>query len=226
MKKFIHFLLYLQAQDTTLDSTESLTGRLRSIFNPHKEVQELAQRLSADLKDLKEAILNKQGERPLDMPDGEPVDEPRVDWTAQIDPNLSTFLDEQKTAFWNDVIGKYLQPLRHSEEEQRRLRTELVSLRNEVALLFVFLNAGWALGILLLQLSSVESSAFTLEWVLCEVRRPLNETLEGYEIEAGAVSNYLPLDPINFVFILFFLIILFIQGKSCFKSIFLENYFL
>ena len=191
----------------------SLTNQLRSIFSPHKELVELTQRLSSDLKDLKEAILHTQGQRPPDMPDGETESQPRIDWTAQIDANLATQLDEQRTAFWTDLIEKYLQPLRHTEAEQLRFRTDLVSLRNEVALLFVFLNAGWAFGILLLQMSSVESSAFTLDWVLCEVRRPLNETMEGFEPEAGGESNYLPLDPINFVFILFFLIVLFIQGK-------------
>ena len=121
-------------------------------------------------------------------------------------------MEEQETDFWTVFIKKYLQPLHHSEEDKQSLHHNLTSLRNEVALLFLFLNAGWAFGILLLQMSSVESSAFTLDWVLCEVRRPLNETLEG--VMKRAVSPYMPLDPINFVYILFFLIILFIQGKG------------
>jgi chitin synthase len=198
------------------ETPSSLISRLRHIFNPHREIEELTQRLSADIRDLKEAIVSKRGgQEDLktvdDVPDGD--GEPRKDWTAQVEEGLTTELDEQKAEFWKTVIGKYLQPLYHSEEEKQRLRNDLVNLRNEIALLFVFLNAGWALGILLLQMSSVESSAFTLDWVLCEVRRPLNETMGGGG-GVEAVSNYLPLDPINFVFIVFFLVILLIQGKA------------
>ena len=191
----------------------TIIDRLRFIFNPHKEVEELTQRLSADIRDLKEALLEARNPERIsnvnDVPDA--GSETQVDWTVELD-GQATSMEEQETDFWTVFIKKYLQPLHHSEEDKQSLHHNLTSLRNEVALLFLFLNAGWAFGILLLQMSSVESSAFTLDWVLCEVRRPLNETLQG--VMKRAVSPYMPLDPINFVFILFFLIILFIQGEE------------
>ena len=200
----------IQAQGPT---SMTIIDRLRFIFNPHKEVEELTQRLSADIRDLKEALLEARNPERIsnvnDVPDA--GSETQVDWTVELD-GQATSMEEQETDFWTVFIKKYLQPLHHSEEDKQSLHQNLTSLRNEVALLFLFLNAGWAFGILLLQMSSVESSAFTLDWVLCEVRRPLNETLQG--VMKSAVSPYMPLDPINFVFILFFLIILFIQGEE------------
>merc|ERR1712226_1076116 len=62
-----------------------------------------------------------------------------------------------------------------------------------------------------MQLSSLESSAFTLDWFLCEVPPtpilylPLNSTAPPTEVQ------YDSLDPINFVFIVFFLIVLMLQ---------------
>jgi chitin synthase len=213
----------IQGMSTSRETATSLADRLRNIFNPHKEIAELSQRLSADIEELKNAITDRKGENKetvCDVPDA--GNEPIIDWTANLDGQL-TSLEEHESVFWSHVLEQYLQPLQHSDEEQKHLHQQLLGLRNEVALLLLFLNAGWAFGILLLQMASLESSTFTLDWVLCEVRRPLNESLGM--VSESTVSNYMPLDPINFVFILFFLLILLIQGiKLGFVPLEIDNF--
>ena len=79
-------------------------------------LKDLSERLSADLKDLKEALLSKEQEGlednknlDQDAPDG---DDQRVqmDWTAQVDGSPAGQWEEAKTAFWRDVIRNYLEP--------------------------------------------------------------------------------------------------------------------
>ena len=152
---------------------------------------------------------------------------------------------------WTLITEKHLKPTARTKEERLVIEEGLKSLKTEVFLLFIFLNAAWAFGIFLMQLSSLESSAFIIPWVLCEapettdksLPNELNSMVYRYLQEAGymhsafvfgaespiAQSNvngslvpingtvveaditYTSLDPINLVFIVFFLVVLFIQ---------------
>ena len=120
-----------------------------------------------------------------------------------------TSMDVEEEKFWSEIT-KQLTPVEHNNALKNYIADGLKSLKSEVFLLFLFLNSAWALGIFLMQLSSLESSAFTFDWILCEntepvLSMPLNETTIIPE------TTYEPLDPINFVFIVFFLLVLLIQ---------------
>jgi chitin synthase len=120
-------------------------------------------------------------------------------------------LEPEEERLWGLVTHRHLRPTVRTEQQAAEMKEGLLALKTEIFLLFLFLNAAWAFGIFLMQLSSLESSAFTLDWLPCQLpadpvlHLQLNSTAPPVEV------TYTALDPINFVFIAFFLLVLLIQ---------------
>merc|ERR1719204_1976430 len=117
---------------------------------------------------------------------------PEAVWAQSLDGNL-TPMDQEHEKLWT-LITQDLRPITTTSKEKKDMESGLRALKTEVFLLFLFLNAAWAFGIFLMQLSSLESSAFSIDWVLCEVPPepiiylPLNSTAPSSAI------IYLPLN--------------------------------
>eukprot|EP00090_Calanus_glacialis_P012185 TRINITY_DN20664_c0_g1_i1.p1 TRINITY_DN20664_c0_g1~~TRINITY_DN20664_c0_g1_i1.p1 ORF type:complete len:790 (-),score=189.70 TRINITY_DN20664_c0_g1_i1:107-2401(-) len=203
----------------------SVYDTMMDVFNPKQEIKHFEEAIVNEIKDIKndiipavvkelsrlrEAVMNKNdgtiqiAQQAEDSVDGHHV----PSWIENIG-HEETDLTKDQQELWTRIT-KNLKPVENNEEQKQEIKEGLKSLKSEVFLLFLFLNSAWALGIFLMQLSSLESSAFTIDWVLCEDTEPvLAMPLNGTSVIPD--TTYMPLDPINFVFIVFFLVILFIQ---------------
>lgn len=107
--------------------------------------------------------------------------------------------------FWYDLIEKYLKPIDKSPKELDDVKAGLKGLRDMSVFAFVMINALFVLVIFILQLNK--------EYI--HVRWPLGAknfiVFDDSTTEITISREYLELDPIGLVFILFFGIILFIQ---------------
>jgi len=193
-------------------SSDSPIAMLKSIFSAGEEVQKLEEAIVRELGELKQVIETHKSVETQnsvgDMTDG--PTKTGAAWARNLGGEAEELGQDDKK-LWTIVTEEHLKPIIRTREESEEMEEGLKALKTEIFLLFLFLNAAWAFGIFLMQLSSLESSAFTLDWILCEVPPtpivylPLNSTAPPVEVQ------YDSLDPINFVFIVFFLIVLMIQ---------------
>ena len=191
----------------------SFAEKLKYIFNNTEEINQLNQTVQEELRNIKDEIKNLNKNTPATVED-DVTDSSDRTWMTDLEGER-IHLDHEEKETLRFIIDKYLQPENTNEAAQADLKKGLVDFKNEISLMFVFLNAAWAVFIFLLQLSSVQSSTFTIDWTPCPTAAKLtNQTsfVEGNLPEI--VYEYMPLDPINLVFILFFLLVLLFQGKE------------
>ena len=111
------------------------------------------------------------------------------DKAALGDKNVQS-LDEDENTFWRDLIEVYLKPLKKDEDQEKKVSAGLLQLRNMVAFSFLMINSIWVLTIFMLQ--SYKNIIY-IPW-----------PVDGSE-------GKLTLDPVAFVFMVFFLVVLLIQ---------------
>ena len=70
-------------------------------------------------------------------------------------------LNDHEIRFWEELIGKYLQPLIKDEAKEKKQQEELITLRNQMVFSFFMLNAIFVLVVFLLQ--SKKEMVF-IEW--------------------------------------------------------------
>ena len=70
-------------------------------------------------------------------------------------------LNDHEIKFWEELIGKYLQPLIKDEAKEKKQQEELITLRNQMVFSFFMLNAIFVLVVFLLQ--SKKEMVF-IEW--------------------------------------------------------------
>ena len=115
------------------------------------------------------------------------------------------YLLPSETTFWKDLIEKYLYPLEQNKDHQARVALELKELRNRVVFAFFMLNALFILVVFLLQLNK---DILHVDWPL-GVRE--NITINPETNEYIVEKEYLEMEPIGLVFVVFFAVILIIQ---------------
>ena len=115
------------------------------------------------------------------------------------------FLSPDETQFFRDLIDKYLFPLIENKQEQQKIKSDLISLRNQVVFAFMMVNALFILVVFLLQLNK---DILYVEWPF-GARENVTFFAETNEIRVE--KNYLQMEPIGLVFVLFFGLILIIQ---------------
>ncbi|XP_050552797.1 chitin synthase chs-2-like isoform X2 [Spodoptera frugiperda] len=115
------------------------------------------------------------------------------------------FLTTAETNFWKDVIDEYLLPIDEDKREIERIRKDLKNLRDKMVFAFVMLNSLFVLVIFLLQLSQDQ---LHFKWPFGQ-----KSSME-YDNDMNMfiiTQDYLTLEPIGFVFLLFFGSIIMIQ---------------
>ncbi|XP_050669980.1 chitin synthase chs-2-like isoform X2 [Leptidea sinapis] len=125
------------------------------------------------------------------------------------DPNLQKgevdFLTTAETEFWKDLIDTYLRPLDDNKEEKDRITTDLKNLRDMIVFAFLMLNALFVLVVFLLQLNQDQ----------LHVRWPFGQKVDiKYDREHNVIKidgEYLMLEPIGSMFIIFFGVVMVIQ---------------
>ena len=125
---------------------------------------------------------------------------------------LGKALDDEEIQFWKDLIANYLKPYSQIEDKETKARVtkELLELKNEYALSFVFVNIIWITLIYMLQ-----SYAQILG-----VRWPLGGKGPYISFDTSDVENanlviieydYHRLDPIGMFFALTFILVILLQ---------------
>ncbi|KAK6046965.1 hypothetical protein COOONC_15531, partial [Cooperia oncophora] len=120
----------------------------------------------------------------------------------------SEVLDQEEEHFWMDVIEKYLSPLTVDPKEQERVRAALVELRNKVVSSFFMVNVVFIIVILVLQL---QKDCLHIEWPIGPKYNHTIRPCHGDTKEEIWVVTRLQLEPLGFVFLIFFMSILIIQ---------------
>ncbi|XP_043995175.1 chitin synthase chs-2-like [Gambusia affinis] len=67
------------------------------------------------------------------------------------------FLERDEENFWNELIKKYLEPVKNDKEKQEKTKNDLKELRNKVNFSFFFLNALWLMAAFIFQVFDVFS---------------------------------------------------------------------
>jgi chitin synthase len=98
------------------------------------------------------------------------------------------YLDVGELQFWQSLIQKYLRPIKKDKKMEEKIQQDLIAMRNNASFGFCMVNIIWVLLNFMLQLHVAPITIF--------VR-----------------SNGVPVrcEPLGFVFILFFLIVLSLQ---------------
>nr|CAD2147597.1 unnamed protein product [Meloidogyne enterolobii] len=123
-------------------------------------------------------------------------------------------LNPDEESFWQEMIDKYLKPIYSDSQEQERIQQGLNELRNNCCSAFFMVNSVFIIVVLILQL---QKDCLHIEW-------PLGPLVNQTRVQCGGggsgdfdpegeewVMSRLQLEPMGFVFIVFFLVILFIQ---------------
>ena len=143
----------------------------------------------------------------------------------------------EEQQIWEKVKMELL-PIEQSEKEKAEIKTGLNTLRTETFLFFLFVNVAFIFVVFLLQVRFQNMNRFSLNWPLCKISvpiipepKPLNMTTtptattaaipyffsdnyDSYTEEHYITSDdvkYFTLDPINLVFMAFFLGVMLFQ---------------
>lgn len=115
------------------------------------------------------------------------------------------YLHPQEISFWKELIERYLYPIDQNKEHQARVAADLKELRNRTVFLFVMSNALFILVVFLLQLNK---DILHIDWPF-GIRENITFIPDTNEIRID--KEYLEMEPIGLVFVIFFGLILVIQ---------------
>ncbi|XP_077301033.1 hyaluronan synthase-like protein kkv isoform X2 [Arctopsyche grandis] len=125
------------------------------------------------------------------------------------DPDLgkgeTDYLLDAEIQFWTDLLAQYLYPIDENKEEKLRIAQDLKDLRDRSVFGFFMLNALFVLIVFLLQLNK---DLLHIKWPF---GIKTNITYDESSQEVHISKEYLQLEPIGLVFVVFFALILVIQ---------------
>lgn len=127
-------------------------------------------------------------------------------------------LDPEETKFWNQLISKYLYPLHLDDDYKHRMSIGLSNLRNKSCFAFFLLNGLFVLVVLLLQ---IKKDCLHVEWpfgplinhtfIPCTAEDYAQMAVVEDKDQPILVLSRLQLEPIGFVFLIFFVSLLLMQ---------------
>ncbi len=115
-------------------------------------------------------------------------------------------LPRRETKFWIAMIEKYLKPLIKDKEKEEAVGRGLKELRNQMVFSFLMINGLWVVTVFLMQ---ENQDKIYIEWPW-GAKGPSVSYSENLG-QITLVYDYLQLEPIGLVFLLFFAIVLLIQ---------------
>ncbi|XP_072907200.1 chitin synthase chs-2-like isoform X2 [Hemitrygon akajei] len=130
--------------------------------------------------------------------------EPKIDdnWISKLQKEsihidfVEKNLDENEIPFWNDLIEAYLKPIDEDKERQNEITRNLKSLRNKATFLFFIINVLWLV------------STFFLQLIGPDIHIKIPKILSNGSFSE---SESLEVEPIGFMFLISFAILLGIQ---------------
>ncbi|XP_037075582.1 chitin synthase chs-2-like [Pollicipes pollicipes] len=116
-------------------------------------------------------------------------------------------LSQNEIEFWEQLIKTYLYPLIENKEEKARIAAELDQLRTTVCFFFMMVNVLFVVAIFILETHQDE---LHLNWPL-GAKNTISFSTDTVGRKIQISQTYLQLEPIGFVFVMFFALILVIQ---------------
>ncbi|KAM3595954.1 uncharacterized protein V6R79_005848 [Siganus canaliculatus] len=104
-------------------------------------------------------------------------------------------LAQDEEQFFREMTTKYLEPLPISEKKQKKMAKKLKTLRNKMTFVYFIVNAFWLIATFFLQL---EDSTFFIQVPMLDINLQFN-------------GEYIFIDPLGFMFILSFALLVLIQ---------------
>ncbi|CAC5366537.1 CHS1 [Mytilus coruscus] len=117
---------------------------------------------------------------------------------ADIGHGKIRYINKEEKHFWKELIRQYLYPLQSDTQQQKKMQTDLIQLRNKASLMFFMLNALFIIIIFSLQYSNAISNTGLTIPIPCKDTK----------------GNNLSLEPISMFFMAVFGIALLIQFIS------------
>ncbi|XP_066142426.1 chitin synthase chs-2-like [Euwallacea fornicatus] len=115
-----------------------------------------------------------------------------------------TFLDKKELTFWKDLLDKYLHPI---EDDKEKVAKDLKDLRDKMAMSFFALNIIFVVVVFLL---TIKKDILHLQWPFNpKVNFTYTSLLHINQIIVE--ETFLELEPIGFVFLIFFFLLMGIQ---------------
>ncbi|CAH0725884.1 unnamed protein product, partial [Brenthis ino] len=195
------------------NSLEKIEKRLDSVTAPQEVIARRRSSMALRTDTLSMLPEYEDSEESADIPREERDDLINPYWIE--DPNLQKgevdFLTTAETEFWKDLIDAYLRPIDENKEEKERITNDLKNLRDNMVFAFFMLNALFVTGIFLLQLNQDQ---LHMKW-------PFGQKIElEYDRETNIIfieRDFLTLEPIGSMLIVFFGLVLGIQffGMIC-----------
>jgi chitin synthase len=115
-------------------------------------------------------------------------------------------LPEKELHFWHDLIEKYLKPLDKDPAKEKQVAAGLVELKNQMVFSFLMINSIWVITIFLMQ---ENKDILYVEWPW-GAKGP-NISFADTDNVINLEYEYLQLEPIGLLFVVFFAVVLFIQ---------------
>lgn len=115
-------------------------------------------------------------------------------------------LKKRERRFWDQLILKYLKPLEKDPEKEKQVGTGLKELRDSVVFSFLMINSIWVLTIFLLQ---ENKDLLFVRWPLGPKGPNISFTDTDQTIHLS--YEYLQLEPIGLLFVIFFAVVLWVQ---------------
>ncbi|XP_063921349.1 chitin synthase chs-2-like [Zophobas morio] len=112
------------------------------------------------------------------------------------------YLNRREETFWNELIERYLHPI---EDDKVKVAAELKDLRDKMVFTFFMLNSLFVLVVFLLTL---KKDLLHLNW---PIDPKVNFTYHENLNEIDVYITYLELEPIGFVFLIFFALLMVVQ---------------
>ncbi|XP_066253334.1 chitin synthase chs-2-like isoform X2 [Euwallacea similis] len=115
-----------------------------------------------------------------------------------------TFLEKKELTFWKELLDKYLHPI---EDDKEKVAKDLKDLRDKMAMSFFALNIIFVVVVFLL---TIKKDILHLQW-------PFNPKVNFTYVSLLQINQiiveqtYLELEPIGFVFLIFFFLLMGIQ---------------
>ncbi|KAH9426858.1 chitin synthase I [Dermatophagoides pteronyssinus] len=119
-------------------------------------------------------------------------------------------IDEEEKQFWTIFIEKYLKPLDKNVEHEKKVKSDLINLRNQAFFAMSIINIIFVLFVYLMQL---HKDIFNFDITLSQQQNGTKTILIDDEEHDIPIYNTkkIAMDPVGFILILFFGVILIIQ---------------
>ncbi|XP_029919870.1 chitin synthase chs-1-like [Myripristis murdjan] len=206
------------AASTPQTRVQQARSTVASFFRKLRCCRNLCPRASREEVSVSQESLTPEGPQPVSQPQNTIVEDveaaveeqrheepaftcPHQCWVSQLQSISEDMylqedtLDQDETEFFGELQAKYLYPLPEDKEKQKKITNDLRELRNKICFAYFICNALWLVA------------TFTLQFFEASVSIQFPKLTVDLEV----TGEYITVEPIGFMFILAFAMLILIQ---------------